>query len=144
MRVDNGTWVAVCDGGKFLLLQNNGDADLLDLRVVSHEEIDTKATQGRENRGPSPDGHKARVGRAQSTDVEDLAEHRFVQSTAAALDKGIQKDGVAKLVLVADPKTLGRLRTQLSDQARNAIVHEISGDHAHKALAEIEKVLKKA
>ena len=144
MKVGNETWVAVCDGGKFLLLQNQGDADLLDLRVISHEEIDTSTVQGRESRGPSPDGYKARIGRAQASDIEDVAEHRFVEFIAEDLEKRIQKHEVERLVLVADPKTLGVLRTQLSDQARKAVAGEISGDHTHKTIAQLEVVLKKA
>ena len=38
MKLKNGTWVIVCDGTKFLLLENNGDEINMDLRVVAHDE----------------------------------------------------------------------------------------------------------
>ncbi|MDJ0921554.1 MAG: host attachment protein [Henriciella sp.] len=141
MKLENGTWVAVCDGGKFLLLQNKGDADLIDLRVIAHEERSLETLAQLRDRGPSPDGHAALVGRADSTSVEDLAEHRFVQSIASELTERIVDGSMASLVLIADPKTLGLLRSQLPEVAHAAIRKEIAGDHAHQTVAQVENLL---
>jgi len=143
MKLDTGIWVAVCDGGKFLLLENRGDADILDLRVIAHEEIDKETQTEREGRGPSPDGTQAKIGRSQSHTVDELAEHRFVNSVAAELDERVRSGGIGQMVLVADPKTLGRLRSHINDRTRDAIRQEIGGDFAHNTVAEVEAVLAK-
>jgi protein required for attachment to host cells len=143
MKLDNGIWVAVCDGGKFLLLKNRGDTDVMDLRVIAHEEIDRDAWPGREGRGPSPDGTQAKKGRSQNLSVEELSEHRFVNSVAAELDERVRCGAIGHMVLVADPKTLGRLRAQMNDCTREAIVEEIGGDFAHNTVADVEAVLAK-
>ena len=141
MNIDHGTWVAVCDGGKFLLLQNRGDAEALDLRVVAHEELDTGTRPGRADRGPSPDGTQALVGRSQTRSVEELSEHRFVHSVAAELDERVRIGSINKMVLVADPKTLGLMRARFQDLTRDAISEEIGGDFAHNTVAEVEALL---
>ena len=141
MKLKTDTWVAVCDGGKFLLLQNHGDVDVLDLRVVAHEEIDDSAQPGRKKRGPSPDGTQARTGRANNQSVEAIAEHRFVQSVAAELEERIRSGGIGALVLIADPKTLGLLRARMSDRSRDVVCEEIDGDFARKTIAEVEAFL---
>lgn len=141
MKLENGIWVAVCDGGKFLLLKNRGDADVIDLRVIAHEEIDRDARIGRENRGPSPDGTQAKKGRSQNLSVEELSEHRFVNSVGAELDERVRSGAIGKVVLIADPRTLGRLRSRMNEQTREAIIEEIGGDFAHNTVADVEAVL---
>jgi len=141
MKLETGIWVAVCDAGRFLLLQNNGDVDVLDLRIIAHEKPDEGDRPGRSGRGPSPDGSKARTGRAQSQSVEDLAERRFVESIALELEERIAGGGIQRLVLMADPKTLGIMREKLSETARSVIDTEIAADFAHKTVIEIEAAI---
>ena len=83
----------------------------------------------------------ARTGRAQSRSVEDLAERRFVESFASELQERISSGGIGRLVLMADPKTLGVLREKLSDAARSVIETEIGADFAHNTVAEIEAAI---
>ena len=45
MRIDNGTWVLVADGEKFVLLQNNGNRAHLDLRVVRAGAVENPPTR---------------------------------------------------------------------------------------------------
>ena len=141
MRISNGAWVAVCDGGKFLLLQNRGDADQIDLRVIAHEQIDPDSLPGRHSRGPSPDGHNARIGQAQAQSVEAAAERNFVHTVALELNARTSKESMNELVLVADSKTLGMLRGDLSDQTRSVITREIGGDHTHDTVADVEALV---
>jgi protein required for attachment to host cells len=141
MKLETGIWVAVCDGGKFLLLENRGDVDVLDLRVVAQEEIDDASRSGREVRGPSPDGTQAKIGRSQNHSVEDISEHKFVNSIAAELDERVRTGAIGQMVLIADPKTLGRLRSHINNRTRDAIRLEIGGDFAHNTVADVEAVL---
>jgi len=141
MHLKSGTWVAVCDGGKFLLLQNSGDIGSLDLRVVAHETIDAEALPERDGRGPSPDGTQARKGRSHIHSVEEIAEHRFIKSVSAELDERVKTGGIVDLVLIADQKTLGLLRHQICEHTQGAIRYEIGGDFAHDTVDEIEALL---
>ncbi len=141
MKLETGIWVAVCDGGRFLLLQNQGDVDVLDLRIIAHEKPDDGLEAGRSARGPSPDGSMARLGRAQNHSVEDLAERRFVESIASELEARIANGSINRLVLMADPKTLGLLRDKLSETARGNITQEFAADFAHNTVAQIEAAI---
>lgn len=141
MKLENGAWVAVCDGGKFLLLQNHGDQDILDLRVIAQEKIDEAAYTGRADRGPSPNGSLARTGRAHRRSVEDEAELRFVESIALEIETRILSGTIGNLTLIADPKSLGLMRDRIKADARAKISHEIGTDLAHRTVAEIETLL---
>ncbi len=143
MQLEYETWVAVCDGGKFLLLQNRGDKDNLDLHVIAHEILDSESTPGRRIRGPSPDGAQARLGRAHMHTVEDAAEFRFVHAIADQLDERVSRGAIDKVVLIADPKTLGQLRALISDRTKDAIYEEIAGDFVHNTVADVETLLKR-
>ena len=78
MRLANGTWVLVLDGEKFLLLRNQGDADIMDLRVIDHEEVENPPTreQGTERPGRLNDPGPGRSA-VEQTDWHALEKERF-------------------------------------------------------------------
>jgi protein required for attachment to host cells len=145
MKLKNGTWVIVCDGGKFLLLENNGDEAIMDLRVVAHDTSDNPMTsaQGTDRPGRfaiSPD----RRGTTQETDWHQLAETRFAEDLAGMLDRWAMEDRFSQLVIVADSRTLGVLRAALTDRVKTRVCGEVQKDYAHRTIAFMEEALGKA
>ncbi|MCA8904454.1 MAG: host attachment protein [Hyphomonas sp.] len=142
MHLRNGDWVVVCDGGKFVVYENQGDADRMDLRTVSFGEDENPPThdQGtdRPGRYSSPDGQRSAVGQ---TDWHDQEEKRFVESLAARMDKWSAGAPARRFVLVADPRSMGVMRAVLEDQTKGRIEHMITGDHVRRPVADIEKLI---
>lgn len=144
MKLKNGTWVLVCDSGKFLLLENNGDEDIMDLRVVAHDKLVNPATseQGTDRPGRffiSPD----RRGTTQETDWHQLEETRFAQDLAEKLGRWENDGRFNDLVIVSDSRTLGVLRSALPDQVKRRVRGEVQKDYAHRTIAFIETALAK-
>ncbi|NBC20286.1 MAG: hypothetical protein GVY06_04445 [Alphaproteobacteria bacterium] len=40
MQLPHGAFVVIADGEKYLILENRGDHEIMDLRVLGHDEID--------------------------------------------------------------------------------------------------------
>lgn len=141
MKLPHGAWVVVADGAKALFLENHGDADLIDLRVRRHDEQETEPThaQGSDKPGRRSDNGANQRSAMEQTDWHDLDEARFVETLAERVNRMIERGKVTKLVLIADPRSLGRLRPHLSEKTRGAVLGEIPKDLAHQTLEAIEK-----
>lgn len=140
MKLEKDTWVLVANGEKFLLMRNNGDADVLDLRIIGHEEIDNPPTraQGTDRPGRMPDDGHGRSA-ADDTDWHMLEKERFAADLAEKLRLWALTGRFPAMVLAADPRTLGILRPALHGEVRARIVAELNKDFTNLPLDEIEK-----
>ena len=143
LHVRNGAWVLICDGKKALILHNEGDGDLLNLRRVSVREQDNPATrdQGsdRPGKGHAPSG--ARQGSIGETDWHTLEEEHFADTLAAELNGACESHRFKELIVVAPPKTLAELRREFSKQVQAAVAAELPKDLTHHTIPEIERLL---
>ena len=143
LQIKTGAWVLVCDGKKSLLLHNEGDADLLNLRRTSVTQQDNPATRDQGSDAPgkgfSPSG--SRQGSLGETDYHTIEEGRFADTVAADLNKGALANAFKELVVVAPPKILAELRKQFSKHTQDKIAAEIPKDLTHHTIPEIEKLL---
>ncbi|MBV9066592.1 MAG: host attachment protein [Methylobacteriaceae bacterium] len=131
VTIKHGDWVFVGDGRKALLLRNEGDPDLLDLRRVEARERDEHAPSGEQGRNPS----------ATSTDWHALEEERFAATVAKRLNGAAEEGKFRHIVIVAPPKVLGELRREYSKKLQGMILAEIDKDLTHHTTADIAKVL---
>jgi len=145
MDVPQDAWVVVADGGKFLILKNDGDAKFPDLRVFRHVEQDNPPTheQGTDRPGRHDDNGPGRSA-VEDTDWHALAKERFAKDLAERLRMFALKKKFERLVLVAAPTTLGQLRPELHDEVKNALIGEIDKDLTNHPVHEIEKALASA
>ena len=145
MKLAPETWVLVCDGQKFVILENKGDEELLNLKTVDHGEVDRTdlQTEGLERPGRFP-GFGARRGAGEMVSIHDLAEHRFTVELADKLDTLAKSDRFRQLVVIADKKTLGTLRRSFSEHVTDRIVGEFGNDIAHVSTFDIEAYIRKA
>jgi protein required for attachment to host cells len=112
LRIPHNAFVFVGDGSKALVLRNEGDAQLLNLKTerVFTDQNPATHEQGTDRPGrafSSVGGVRSSVGQ---TDWRDLEEHRFAQQVAAMLERMMRDRGVDALVVVAPPRTLADLR----------------------------------
>jgi protein required for attachment to host cells len=140
------TWAAVADGGKALILVNDGTDQAPVLSVVARNEIENPPAlqQGTDKpgrrSGSGPDQRSA----METTDWHEFEESRFVDEFAGRLNRSAQRGLFERLILVAPPKVLGQLRASLSGQAASCVVVEIGSDLTGHPVDEIEKHIAKA
>lgn len=151
MLIENDTWVVIVDGEKYLLLHNAGDTKYLNLELVEHERGDNAPAHelGTDRPGRRSDsthlaggGGKA-WGRSsmEETDWHQVAEERFAEHIADKLSGWASQGRFGKLVMVADPRTLGILREAYGDDLKSVIIAEIAKDLTNHPLDQIEAVI---
>ena len=140
----HGTWVAVADGAKALVLRNDGESDAPNFSVV---DIFTNSESARtSNLGTDRPGRtqqSATTGRASlgQTDWHEIGEHRFAAEFALALEKHCEAGDFSRLVVVAPPRTLADLRKHYSKRVQTAIIAEIDKDLTNHPLHKIARIL---
>lgn len=140
VKIENGQWVVVCDGGKALILENTGDTRFPNLRT--RETYEQKHPATHQQGSDVPGRAFASVGGARSaveqTDWHDQSERNFLKTLASRLNAAVTAGEVNSLVVVAPPRALGIIRQAYSRQVRDAIRAEIEKDYVRLPISEIE------
>jgi protein required for attachment to host cells len=139
-----GTWVAVCDGRKALLLENKGSAEYPKLETREHFEHKSAAThaQGSSAPGRAFSSAGGRRGSVEQSDFHDQDELAFLRKFAECLERHTRNHEVKSLILVAPARALGMIRPVLAPSTRQALVAELDRDYVKLPLYEIEERLK--
>lgn len=145
MASERVTWVAVLDGSKSLLFEDKGFSDAPDLHLVDKEEY--APVPDRDIKTDAPGTAHSSVGSGRSsmeeTDFHDQNEARFVADVAGVLNKAALKNKYDRLVVMAPPRAMGRLREELHEEASRRIVKELTGDYTNHPTLKLEGLLKK-
>ncbi|SDC02043.1 host attachment protein [Ruegeria marina] len=152
MNLENGTWVVVADGEKYLLLRNKGDQDFLHLEVVDHaaspnapaHELSSDRSGRQHDATRDVSGQVESWGKSamEETDWHRVAETRFADELAGKLKDWAASGRFRHLVIVADPRSLGTMRKAYDDALRSVIVAEIDKDLTNLPLDGIEASIK--
>lgn len=143
IKLPEGIWVVVCDGGKALVLENVGDAEFpkLETRVAD----ENYAPPTRELGTAPPTRVHQSVGTAHSaaeqTDWHEKAEADFLIELVKSLDTAVARKTVKSLVIVAPPRALGIMRRAYTDRLRAALHAEVDKDLTAVPVYEIERRL---
>src|SRR4051794_730016 len=130
LRIKNGDWVFVGDGRKALLLRNEGDPDLLDLRRIEVREDDNPPSREQGTDGPGRSG--VNIGPRSAIDATDwhaLEEERFAATIAERLNRAAEESRFEHIAIAAPPKDLGELRGEYPKNLTGKTVAE--GDNEH-------------
>ena len=143
LLVRNGDWILIGDGKKALMLHNEGDAHLLNLRRLSVQTQESPATreQGTDRPGRSFSSVGQRRSAYEASDWHEVEEARFAAEVAASINAAATNKSFKHLIVIAPPKTLGELRRELSPEAQKKITAEINKDLTKHSIPEIEKLL---
>jgi protein required for attachment to host cells len=143
LKIHNGEWVVVCDGGKALILENAGDAVFPDLRTRETYEPKpaAKHQMGNDEPGRAFASTGSRRGAVEQTDLHEQSERNFLKKLASRLDAAVNGGEVKALILVAPPRALGMLRQAYSPHVRKAIRTELEKDYVKLPVPEIENHL---
>ncbi len=142
-RIHHRDWILIGDGKKALLLINEGDADLLNLRRLSMTEQESAPTHEQGTDRPGRSFSSGSPGRSsyQQTDWHTLDEERFAHEMAHSINHAALAHDFDRLIVIAPPKTLGELRAAFSPQAQTKIIAEIAKDLTGHSMPDIEKLL---
>ena len=144
------TWAAVADGGKALILVNDGTDATPSMTVLSKSEIENPPTreQGEGEAGRRAGGGPGRASDQRSameaTDWHEFEEAHFVDELAGRLNRAATRGQFNRLIIAAPPKVLGQLRPALSAQAAACVVAEIGNDLTGHPVDEIAKHIARA
>ena len=143
-KLKNGTWVLIADGEKALFLENQTDGEDPFLEVVRKEEQENPPNreQAANRRGRFNDGPSVHRSAVDDTDWHQLAKDRFASDLADILYKQAHKGNFDSIVLVADPGTLGELRSELHQEVTDKVIGEISKTLTNHPIDDIEKIVK--
>ncbi len=147
LRIPNESWVLVCDGQKALLLRNEGDPDLLNLKPIEiHSEPHPRTAElGTDAPGRSFQSHGAGSRSAyEATDFHAQEEAQFLQKITQIIDAAASERKFKHLVLVAPPHALGLVRQSLTPAARALILTEVHKDLTNVPIGTIEEHLASA
>ena len=145
ITIPHDAWVIVADGEKALFMRNEGDDEHIYLDVFREEEIDNPPNreQAANRRGRQSDSTSNRRYAYEDTDWKQLGKDRFAKDLAEILYKRAHANKFDKLVIAADPSTLGNLRKELHQAVEQRIIHEVPKDLTNHPLDEMEKVLQR-
>ncbi|MEI4231830.1 host attachment family protein [Roseovarius sp. D22-M7] len=140
----HGTWVLLADAEKALLLHNKVDAisPALDVVRKTEQENPSDYEQSANRPGRRKDPGTGQSSAMEDTDWHELAKERFAHDLADILYKHAHRGDFDRIVLVATPYVLGRLRDELHKEVRERVVAEITKDLTHHPLDKVEKMLK--
>lgn len=141
--LQQGTWLAVCDGHKALLLENHGTREFpkLEMREVFSQDNPAAHLQGSDGPGRSFSSNDGRSSGYEEKDFHAQAAQTFIQHFGDHLNKCILERGISSLILIAPAKALGILRARLTDATRHAVKAELDRDYVKLPLYEIERHL---
>lgn len=143
MDIPHKAWVLVADGERFVVFENHGDADLLDLRTVGAEAISNPPDrlQGSDRPGRLSDNGVNQKSSVAETDWHVIEKVHFAERAAGLLKDWALRKRFDDLVVIADPRTLGTLRKHYHAAVSNKVRAEIDKDFTHLPVNEIETAL---
>lgn len=137
------TWIVVADGARARFFTPSEDAK----KLVSALAADMFAAEAR---GHSSDLKSDKPGRSYSSsrsgarhalepphDYHKLEKHKFTAELAKVLEKACERGEFDQLVLVAPHRSLGELRTLLSDRVSRRVRQEIAKDLTNETVANL-------
>jgi protein required for attachment to host cells len=131
MKIPKGATVAVADGEILNLFRNTGEESAPKLTAMPDGIVST--------------GNKGSGGRHQSSSANPSEsqqnEDGFAAGTAALLNSRVLDGGIADLIIVAAPRTLGELRKHYHKSLSAILLGEISKDLTGHSIADVEKTI---
>lgn len=138
-------WVLVADSGSARIFElRQTPAKFHEVHTLVSDALHKRSgdlvsdVSGRSFNAQGPAGHS----KEQKSNPHELAEKEFSRKLADKLELALNMNVFEKLMVIADPKTLGRLRSLMSKQLRKRITHEVNLDLVGMPLEKLKKKIK--
>lgn len=133
MQLPSNTHVAIADGTRFLLMKNAGTATEPRLELVAEPSLDGEDESG-------GFGHHD----AKSDDHHEPDKLDHAASVAAWLNRAVLQHRIERLVVAADPNTLGEMRRHYHSETQAVLAEELDKQLTGMPGPEILRVLEAA
>lgn len=131
MQLPQNTVIAVADGEKLSLFQNEGNALNVKLKALPAEEIDSsKISSGGRH-----------ISSAANPDDSQQEEDGFGSGITDMLNRHVLDGTIKNLVIIAAPRTLGEMRKGYHKQLTAVLIGELDKDLTGHSVQDIEKAL---
>ena len=129
-RLKRNDWIVATDGGKALIMRNDGTVREPRLTVLRKHDQDVPPTRDLGTDKPGRTHTGVGLGRSamEPTDLHQQTEDRLMTEVAAGLAEDLRQQRFSSLVIAAAPTALGALRKAMSDELRKAVVAEVPKD----------------
>jgi protein required for attachment to host cells len=139
------TWVVVTDSAHAKLFVPNEDVTMLDAAPLpGMPEVERHArdvTSDRPGRAFGSSGGGVRHAIEPHHDYHKMEKHDFVAALAKTLDRAALGGEFEHLIVIAPPRTVGELRTLMSDHVEAKLVRTIQKDLTKAAVAELWELI---
>ncbi|PYB77041.1 host attachment family protein [Rhizobium wuzhouense] len=134
MHIPQNTVIAVADGTKLSLFQNEGTPLDIKLTALPQDEIDaSKIASGARHQSS-----------AANPDDSQQDEDGFSNGVTEMLNRQVLDGRITSLVIIAAPRTLGEMRKGYHKQLSAVLVGELDKDLTGHSVQAIEKALEAA
>ncbi len=123
MQLPHGSHVAVADGTRFILFRNDGDEAILNLVDATTPEVSDSNRSGA------------------NPEVRDIEERGHAAGVAELLNRRVLAHEIEKLLVIADPATLGVMRGHYHRELEKRLVGELPNTLTNVETAQIEKAI---
>ena len=134
MLLPKGTVFAVADGEQFKLFRNDGTEAEPKLKGLPTPELD-------------PTNYSSGIRRIPNTgnpSDDQLEEDAHVIAVTEWLNDQVLKGEIKKLIIIADPRSLGEMRRQYHDKLKDALICDLDRTLTNASTDEIVKVVRGA
>lgn len=127
MDIPANAHVLVIDGGRMLMLVNEGSVAEPSLVPVEQREQTGPDVVDRQNEQPGTSFQSFTQGRSsyEQTDLKQLDEDRFAAEAADMLKREVLGGHIEALIVVAAPRTLGELRKAYHGEVEKRVIGEV-------------------
>ncbi|GAA5786065.1 hypothetical protein GCM10007860_31390 [Chitiniphilus shinanonensis] len=139
------TWILAADASRARIFEVDGRTRLREIESFAHPEgraqnrdINSDA-EGRYASGVAPQGHSGQP----RLDAAQHEAERFSRSLGGYLEQARVEHRYERLCLIAPPRFLGLMRSQLSKEALRMVQEEVPKDISQLAVHEITDYLKR-
>lgn len=134
------TWILIADGARARIVENNGPGKGLE-PALDHDFVSIHPPT-REIGSDKPGRNSGHGGGAHhvmdpKVNWHNFEKHLFSVAMADVLEKADSKNVFDALVIVAPPKTLGELRSNLKPSVKSKITAELGKDLTHLNLKDL-------
>ena len=143
-EANSNTWFLIANrGGAKILASEGGLRNLRLLEEIPHPEgrHDTEGDRESRDTGGRGTGDQQSRGGHNKTDSASHVAQLFAKNLAAVLRKGRADNAYTKLVLVAESRFLGELRSSMDDATQKTVEREIEKDIYKFSIGHIQNYL---
>lgn len=127
-RLKHKDWIVATDGGRALILRNDGTTLQPRLTVLRKHDQNVPPTRdlGTDKPGRTHPGIGPGRASIEPTDLHQQAEDRLMKEVAAGLAEDLREGKFSTLIVAAAPTSLGTLRKAMSDELRKVVAAEVA------------------